>query len=226
MEAIDYLGVKGARRLAPYLVAAKLWHIVEGGWTIHDYLEHNKPAAEVQRLQRERRKAAAKGGSAGREQDAKQLAEANGEAKNYDSLEQSAKQTLKPATATATEATSATATATKAEAATGRGTSLIAPRRMGAAFEGPRVYVPMKLHRDFLAFRNHPAAETELQEFYLRVSEAFHDGARQREETGSDMFKFWAARYDEQWPPTPVARQSESKLPEWARAALARKAAR
>lgn len=61
-EAIEFLGVKNARRLAGHLVTAGLWEVVEGGWRIHDYLDHNKPAAEVRRITNERREGGKKGG--------------------------------------------------------------------------------------------------------------------------------------------------------------------
>lgn len=46
-EAIDFLGVKSARHLVKHLVSAGLWDVVEGGWQVHDYLEHNRSAADV-----------------------------------------------------------------------------------------------------------------------------------------------------------------------------------
>ena len=49
-EAIDYLGVKNAKNLAVRLEVARLWEKVDGGWQIHDYLEHNKPASEIRRV--------------------------------------------------------------------------------------------------------------------------------------------------------------------------------
>lgn len=91
-EAIDYLGVKSARHLARHLVSAGLWDVIEGGWQVHDYLEHNKPASEVRRIQADRRDAGANGGKA------------SGEARRHGLLPQieaNAKQTANPATATA-----------------------------------------------------------------------------------------------------------------------------
>jgi hypothetical protein len=60
--AVEYLGVKRARLLARRLVSVKLWDVVEGGWQMHDYLEHNKPATEVREIMRKRREGGKKGG--------------------------------------------------------------------------------------------------------------------------------------------------------------------
>src|SRR3990167_8457002 len=46
-EALNYLGVKNARPLAGHLVSAGLWDVVDGGWQVHDYLEHNRSASDV-----------------------------------------------------------------------------------------------------------------------------------------------------------------------------------
>ena len=53
-SALEYLGVKNARQLATRLVEATLWETTAGGWMVHDYLKHNKPAAEVQSLRARR----------------------------------------------------------------------------------------------------------------------------------------------------------------------------
>ena len=46
-ESLPYLGVKNSAQLATHLVKAGLWDEVPGGWQIHDYLEHNRSAAQV-----------------------------------------------------------------------------------------------------------------------------------------------------------------------------------
>lgn len=61
-NAIEFLGVKNARSLAPKLVEVKLWEVVEGGWQMHDYLDHNKSADEVRDIMRRRREGGKKGG--------------------------------------------------------------------------------------------------------------------------------------------------------------------
>lgn len=63
-ETLLYLGVRNARQLAHNLVATGLWDEVNGGWQIHDYLAYNKPASDVQRIQRDRQVAGAAGGKA------------------------------------------------------------------------------------------------------------------------------------------------------------------
>lgn len=89
--------------------------------------------------------------------------------------------------------------------------SLISKRRLDAAWEGPRVYVPQRCHRDFVALRN--GAEAELFAWYAETSEAWTDGPFKAAETGPDMFAFWKARYAEKWPVVKV----DKRVPEWAR---------
>jgi hypothetical protein len=80
--------------------------------------------------------------------------------------------------------------------------TIVQPRRKDAAWEGPRVYVPQRIHTDFIALRNSPNAEQELLAWYATVSEEWTNGARASESPGSEMFRFWRDRYDEQWPTT------------------------
>jgi uncharacterized protein YdaU (DUF1376 family) len=77
-EALEYLGVKHPRKMAVQLVLACLWDAVEGGWQVHDYLDENRSAAEVQAIKAERRAAGAEGGRvSGIARRAKRDAEAN-----------------------------------------------------------------------------------------------------------------------------------------------------
>jgi uncharacterized protein YdaU (DUF1376 family) len=79
---------------------------------------------------------------------------------------------------------------------------LISRRNLHAAYEGPRgLYVPNQLHAQLVAARNTPKAEAELFDWYERTCEAWAHGDRKADNPGSDMFKFWRARFDEQWPP-------------------------
>lgn len=105
-----------------------------------------------------------------------------------------------PNTASASASSTASAIAT-----TERRAPLIARRRLNAAFEGPRVYVPETLHRDFLGLRN--GNERELTDWYQAISDEWTDGRWKDAETGADMFKFWRARYDERWPATAPAKK-------------------
>lgn len=85
-EAIDFLGVKSARHMVKHLVSAGLWDAIDGGWQVHDYLDHNKPASEVRRIIADRRDAGANGGRARR-------------SKTDELASTVAKQTAKPSTA-------------------------------------------------------------------------------------------------------------------------------
>lgn len=95
-----------------------------------------------------------------------------------------------------------------------RGTPIIQKRRMDAEFEGPRVYVPKRLHSDFVGFRNHPGADAELSAWYTEVSDEWAFGAHKSDPVDPDMFKFWRDRYAEKWPPPSKA---DTRLPAWAR---------
>lgn len=111
VEAIEYLGVKNARRLAEHLVKAELWEVVQGGWRIHDYLEHNKSAAEVAGIRGERRLSGSKGGrysGAERRSKTKPFASEHVEANNGNGSKHHANPSTSTATATATETTTAT----------------------------------------------------------------------------------------------------------------------
>lgn len=203
-EALDFLGVKHARRLSLYLVLAHLWEVVDGGWLVHDYLGHNKPASDVRRIQDERRTAGAQGGKASGES---RRAEAH--AKQV--VEATAKQPANPAVPEISKAEQSRATE-PARARSGPGVGLLKPNG-NVPFEGPRVYVPWKQHFKLLRLRNNSNAEVELQAFYGRVSEEWTTGRHAEHSPGADMFAFWQARYDEEWPPTTSA---HSKLPKWA----------
>lgn len=91
---------------------------------------------------------------------------------------------------------------------------LVARRRMDAAFEGPRVYVPQRVHTDFLGFRNGNADE--LHKWYEAVSEEWATGAKRTAETGPDMIAFWKARYAEKWPAAAPAQSHAQRRPSWA----------
>lgn len=67
-EALDTFGVKNPKPLADALVAAKLWHMIPDGYTVHDFLDWNDSAeqretksdakGERQRLWRDRKRGA------------------------------------------------------------------------------------------------------------------------------------------------------------------------
>jgi len=108
---------------------------------------------------------------------------------------------IQPSASTASA--SATASAIGEKGTRPRPPSLVAKRNPGAAWEGPRgLYVPQKLHNQFLEWRKGDAAA--LWIFYGAVADAYATGSRKDHEPGADMFKFWSARYDEKWPATAV----------------------
>ncbi len=121
----------------------------------------------------------------------------------------SQRHTPKPSQPHALQSASASASAET------RATPLSARRRLDAAFEGGRLYVPQRAHTDMVALRNRPTAETELFAFYARICEDWTHGAHRTDNPGADMFRFWKARYDAEWPPTirpPVSAPSAAEL--------------
>lgn len=184
-EALDFLGVKHARRLSLQLVLAHLWDVADGGWRVHDYLGHNKPASDVRRLQDERRTAGAQGGKASGESrraeaTAKQHAEAN------------AKQPANPAVPEISKAEQSRATE-RARA----GSPIHTSHKSHAACG--RICVPAFLHTEFVGRRNHLQADKELRDFYGEIEIDWSTGAHQHDEPG-DPVVFWRAKYDERWP--------------------------
>jgi hypothetical protein len=98
--------------------------------------------------------------------------------------------------------------------AQGYGAPIIARRRLDAAYEFERVYVPQRKHADLLAAHGN---EKELEAFYERIAEQWSSEGPYAKANPGDMFKFWQARYDE-WKP-PVAAQKPSNKPAWLRGA-------
>lgn len=181
LEAIDFLGVKSARHLAKHLVAAGLWDAVEGGWQVHDYLKHNRPASDVRRLQDERRQAGANGGKAsGESRRSKPEVFASPELK----------QPANPALSATALSETATAQTDRARLAPLHDTSHKKHAHCG------RVCLHASLFGEFVRRRNHAGADEEIRAWAMTVEQAW---AEKPEETG-DPFDFWRARYAEQWP--------------------------
>lgn len=62
--AVERMGLKQPKKAAALLVEHDLWHVHERGWEVHDYLDHQRSAAEVQELSEKRAAAGSKGGKA------------------------------------------------------------------------------------------------------------------------------------------------------------------
>ena len=209
VSALPLLGVTGTgkqspSRLASLLVLACLWDARDdgSGWDVHDYLKHQKSAAEMRAFQHARSKAGANGGRASwgkREANAEANAEARAEAGTKARAECLAEPRSEQIRSEQIRSEQKEQT---------RPAPIIARRRKDAAFEGPRVYVPQRAHDDFLALRN--GAERELYEWYEAVSNEWFNGVRKDEEPGADMFVFWKARYAERWPAAPSRQTPKS----------------
>lgn len=94
------------------------------------------------------------------------------------------------------------------------GFPIVARRNLNAAFEGPRgLYVLNTSHAKFLKLLNGKVSESELLTWYEQVSNDWATGPHRDRSTGSDMAKFWGARFDERWPGDAAAKG----VPQWAR---------
>lgn len=213
-EALPYLGVKNARQLAAHLVSAGLWEVAEGGWRVHDYLQHNKSAAEILGIKQDRRASGSSGGRASGDlrrrrsdhfvanaqqilESAKQVASTGAEANVIDT----SKQPSNPSTATAT--TTATATAQYSRAPL-HDTSHRKHAHCG------RVCLPAPLFGEFVRRRNHDNADGEIRDWAMEVETAWGD----RPDEPGDPYEFWKARYSEKWP---TARATVGRnTPKWA----------
>lgn len=177
-EALNYLGVKAPKNLKAKLVAVGLWDEVQGGWRIHDYANHNKSAAEVNRIKNERRAGGSKGGRPTLSETLKVT--------NKDNLPEN------PTRLGSTQIVS--------EPSPPRSAPLVARRRLDAAWEGPKgLYVPQRKHSDFIGLRNHAGAERELLAWYQQVADGWQGSP------GADMMAFWTARFNEKWPAQPAS---------------------
>lgn len=185
--AIDYLGVRGARRLVPHLVKVQLWEPVDGGYQVHDYLEHNRSAAEVGALRGARQAAGSQGGLT----TAQALRDLR--AKATASAAANAVVPAAPSTYTGTE----TSTETEGRSAPARpGAPLVDQREHRKHAHCGRVCLHAALFGEFVRRRNHPGADREIRDWCAEIEARW---SRSDEEPG-DSFDFWRARYEEQWP--------------------------
>ena len=67
-SSIRYLGVLRPERAVNRLLSCGLWERVDGGYRIHDYLEHQRSASQIRQIQAERVAAGRRGGEANRKQ--------------------------------------------------------------------------------------------------------------------------------------------------------------
>lgn len=223
-EAIDYLGVKGARSLVKHLVSAGLWDVVDGGWQVHDYLEHNKSAAEMRLIFQERRKAGRNGGRASGlsrrstdtaaeahvEANVKQVAEAS--VKQV--AEASAKQPSKPALLCSDQISTDQHSAAPARPCARKSPIHDASHRKHA-FCG-RICMPVPLFDEFVRRRNSVNADAEIIDWAIAVDNEWADGGKFADVEPGEPYVFWKARYAEKWGDGAPSK-AESRLPAWAR---------
>jgi hypothetical protein len=79
-SALNFLGVKNAKPLVSLLVKAQLWEVVDSGWLVHDYLEHNRSAEDVRAIKGKRKASGELGGRPRKQSnDEKQIANESSE---------------------------------------------------------------------------------------------------------------------------------------------------
>jgi hypothetical protein len=214
-QAVRHLGIKTPNRLVTALVRAGLWEQCDGGWRVHDYLLHHKPAAEVLGLKQERRANGAKGGHASAEkrrftdqtpETPKQVAEA--------SAPTGPKQTANPVQITQ-DRSDQQHTQVRAPIVQ----SAVSQRNV-AHFTEIGVHVPSFLHNDEFKARLMNAegltdaqADKALRTWYESVEKQW-TGKR----IGDEAPKFWRTRFAE-WQGTTVAAKPKaptSRYQNWA----------
>ena len=195
--ALPHLGVKAPNGLKVKLVSVGLWHDVQGGWQIHGYLTHNKPAEEVRRIQGERRAAGERGGKASGDSRAKQVAEAN------------PKQTANPSTP---EIRSATSTATAVVPPPRRTPTLVTPplqhrnvSHFSALGDVPRFVHDELVRKVANGGVDEREADTQVRAFYKSTEEKFAGQI-----VGDEPPKFWRAQFAAQAKPTKVVSDAAS----------------
>ena len=185
-EALNYLGVKNARQLAGHLVTAGLWDAVENGWQVHDYLAHNRSAADVDAIRQTRAEGGKRGG-----RPKKNLPNNLDVSTNVTLPETLPQNHGNPSTSTSTSTSTDQGTATaKVRRAPLHDTSHRKHAHCG------RVCLPSGLFGEFVRRRNHDGADGEIRDWAMTVEREWADKA---EEPG-DPFEFWKARYAETWP--------------------------
>lgn len=212
-EALPYLGVERPQRLVAHLVDARLWDEEVGGWRIHDYLKHNKPAEEIDRIKRERVNGGHLGGRPPKE---------NLEGKP--SAEAEVNHAGNPSTSTSTAVP--TATSSETYGARAHTAPLHSTHHRKHAHCG-RVCLPASLFDEFVRRRNHADADMEIRDWALTVEREWGTESRHAGDEPGDPFEFWKARYADHWPTATHAQASkwEANLPPWARKVRAAKAA-
>lgn len=194
-------------------VYAPLWEVHALGYKMHDYLDHNDcRQAVIARIEK----------SEDRAEQAKVRVRNWRERQKNAPVSQDVTRNVRDANAPVTQQTEAVpesqSESSKPKEQVSRvippaRPTLIARRRLDAAFEGPRgMYVPQRQHDQFVASRN--GNEPEVLKFYETVADEWGYGARRESNIDPDMFRFWTARFAEQWPPEPVAKRNAG--PVWA----------
>lgn len=228
-EALKYLGVPNAGRFVHRLITVGLWEKVPGGWRVHDYLEHNLSKDQIRQLSEKRAVSGSKGGrakAAVHKQGAKQVASA-APSKTLANTSDLSCTDLICTTAPCTDPGSTQDVRTNhvsSETAAPSNLPVAMPVRAAAPLHPThhrahahcgRVCVPAALHDTFRRERNHQDADRELRDWYLVIEREWGpNGLKAQEPTGGDEFRFWRARYAEQWPAAPAATTSKPAIRE------------
>jgi hypothetical protein len=231
-EAIGFLGVAPdvARELAAALVRARLWVVAEGGWQIHDYLEHNRSAASVAGIRASR----AAGGHLGGRPRKTGKPSAKPSAKPSNIVTETVPETVPvktlPKTSIenppnpsqySTEQYNSVQDSTHRAAETAAAPPLAAARAPihdrshRAHAHCGRVCLHATLFGEFVRRRNHPNADRELRDWALQVDREWSDGGPRGHVEPGEPFEFWRARYDERWPAVVADTRKKKHVPAW-----------
>lgn len=208
-EALAYLGVPQAGKLATRLVLAGLWDACEsGGWQVHDYLDHNKPAEEIRRINQARATGGHRGGRPLNNLDQNLEGKPSPQPKVSKELTLPPNLDLNPSVPEQRAAVPESRAAEQSGAPKGpRPLAPIHSSHKNHAACG-RTCVFASQHADFVRRRNHDNADQELRDWYLRIDAEWSDGPHAADEPG-ECFKFWEAQYSVQWPTSAAVRPSQ-----------------
>jgi hypothetical protein len=203
LEALPYLGVKSPSKHVSVLVKAGLWETCDGGWRVHDYLQHQKSATEIGRIVEWRQRAGAEGGRRSGEERRRRAEAVDTERLVKQDVEANTKQAAEACSEANVKQTSnpdqIRTDQNRSEQGRGARAPLHDTSHVKHAFCG-RVCMPKPLFDEFVRRRNTLNADSEIIDWALVIDKDWSVGGRFADTEPGDPYAFWKARYAEKWP--------------------------
>lgn len=206
-EALPLLGVPDALPLVDVLLNARLFDKVDGGWRVHDYLKHNKSAAEIEAVSTTKKEIGKLGGRPAKSKTKRTAKAASLESENQTGLEDQKQTENQPVVV------DVAVVATVPEVPqVQRSTPIHSQREHRNHYVCGRVCLPAFLHAEFERRRGNVA---DLEAFYSAVLREWAPGGPRGNEEPGEALAFWRARYAERWPSTPTKAASVPISQRW-----------